>query len=215
VVQDANDLNQLAPMAMRAKEELGVKKLQVVADAGYHDTDQLDTCESEGVETFVPEAQRGNRPGKGGKKIIPKDQFCYLEAEDAYRCPANQTLKFQSYDRRHGNKCGLYLNREACAKCELKAQCTTGTHRELTRRLNYAVVERTAERVAARPEMVAARKEIVEHVFGTLRNWTHDLFLLRGLPKVRAEFSLSALVYNLRRVLNLISMEQLLKEVAG
>ena len=76
------------------------------------------------------------------------------------------------------------------------------------------MVERAAKRAAARVDIVAARKTIVEHVFGTLRNWSHDLFLLRGLAKVRAELSLSALVYNLRRVLNVLSMEQLLKAVA-
>jgi hypothetical protein len=36
---------------------------------------------------------------------------------------------------------------------------------------------------------------------------------MRGFQKVRAEFSLSALVYNLRRVLNLVSLEKLLKTV--
>ena len=33
---------------------------------------------------------------------------------------------------------------------------------------------------------------------------------MRGLKKVRAEFSLSSLVYNLRRVLNLVSLQELL-----
>jgi transposase len=36
---------------------------------------------------------------------------------------------------------------------------------------------------------------------------------MRGLKNVRAEWSLSALVYNLRRVLNIVSMEKLLKTV--
>jgi hypothetical protein len=215
VVQAANDLNQLAPMAVMAKEELGVEKLQVVADKGYHDIDQLESCEKAGLETFVPEAARGGSGlGKGGKKIFPKELFSYEEALDAYRCPTGQTLKFQSFDTRHGQKCRLYMNQEACLKCALKTQCTTGVYRALTRRVNQAVAERAAKRVAERPELVTARKEIVEHVFGTLRNWTHDLFLLRGLAKVRGEFSLSAVAYNLRRVLNLVSMEELLKKVA-
>jgi len=51
---------------------------------------------------------------------------------------------------------------------------------------------------------------IIEHVFGTLRLWGHVRFLRRGLEKVRAEFSLSALSYNLLRVLNLRSLEPLL-----
>jgi len=80
----------------------------------------------------------------------------------------------------------------------------------IARPTNEAVVERAAQRGAGRPELVADRKTIVEHVFGTLRNWSHDEFLMRGLEKVRAEFSLSALVYNMRRVLNLRSVEVLL-----
>jgi hypothetical protein len=40
-------------------------------------------------------------------------------------------------------------------------------------------------------------------------------FLMRGLEKVRAEFSLTALVYNLRRVLNILSMEEMMAAVAA
>jgi hypothetical protein len=35
-------------------------------------------------------------------------------------------------------------------------------------------------------------------------------FLMRGLEKVCAEFSLTALAYNLRRVLNLVGFEALM-----
>jgi hypothetical protein len=40
-------------------------------------------------------------------------------------------------------------------------------------------------------------------------------FLMCGLEKVRAEFSLTALVYNLRRALNIVGVEGLLAAVAG
>ena len=83
----------------------------------------------------------------------------------------------------------------------------------IARRVNEAVVERASARAKEQPHLLARRKSIVEHVFGSLRIWEHDAFLMRGLHKVRAEFSLSALVYNLRRLLNLVSVEQLLKSV--
>ena len=76
------------------------------------------------------------------------------------------------------------------------------------RRTNEAVLERAAQRVALAPQVVAKRKTIIEHIFGTLRQWHHDVFLMRGLEKVRAEFSLSALTYNLRRVLSLKSRDE-------
>ena len=59
---------------------------------------------------------------------------------------------------------------------------------------------------------VKARQSIVEHPFGTLKHWWgHSHFLMRGLKKVRGEFSLSALAYNLRRVLNILGVRALLK----
>ena len=40
-------------------------------------------------------------------------------------------------------------------------------------------------------------------------------FLTRGLEKVRAEFSLTALIYNLRRALNIVGMDMLIATVAA
>jgi hypothetical protein len=58
-------------------------------------------------------------------------------------------------------------------------------------------------------------REIVEHPFGTIKQWMNQgAFLTRGLEKVRAEFSLTALVYNLRRALNILGMEKLMMAVA-
>jgi hypothetical protein len=162
----------------------------------------------------VPDPSGSSGIGKGGKLIFPKKRFVYDPVQDAYRCPAGQSLKLVGQDTNHGKDRLLYFNKEACEQCSLRSQCTTGACRVISRRTNEEVVERAAKRAAARADIVAARKTIVEHVFGTLRNWSHDLFLLRGLVKVRAELSLSALVYNLRRVLNVLSMEQLLKAVA-
>jgi uncharacterized protein DUF4145/DDE family transposase len=57
------------------------------------------------------------------------------------------------------------------------------------------------QRVEANPALMKRRKQIVEHPFGTIKHW-HDQgsFLMKGLARVRAEFSLSTLAYNLRRV---------------
>ena len=99
---------------------------------------------------------------------------------------------------------------EASRACPMHSRCTTAQWRVIARRPNEEVVGRAAARVAARPEIVSERKTIVEHVFGTMRQWGHDSFLMRGLAKVRAEFSLGALICNLRRMPNLGSVEELL-----
>ncbi len=75
-----------------------------------------------------------------------------------------------------------------------------------------AVLDCMHARVAASPRMVECRKELVEHPFGTIKFWMNQhAFLMRGLEKVRAEFSLSALAYNIKRVLNILGLEKLLE----
>jgi hypothetical protein len=55
------------------------------------------------------------------------------------------------------------------------------------------------------------RREIVEHPFGSIKQWMNQgAFLMRGLEKVRAEFSLTALAYNMTRVLSIVGIERLL-----
>jgi hypothetical protein len=71
-----------------------------------------------------------------------------------------------------------------------------------------------AERVSQKPEIFNQRREIVEHPFGTIKQWMNQgAFLMRGLENVRAEFSLTALVYNLRRALNILGTTKLLAAV--
>jgi len=215
VVQAANDRGQLAALAVAAKEALAVETLQAVADKGYHEADQLEACEQAGVETFVPALGTTGGRSKDGREVFPKDRFLYDAQADTYQCPGGQTLPRAGENQNRGKDRLLYYDRAVCRNCPLKSQCTTRPYRVIARRVNEAVVERAAARAAGRPEVVAECKTIVEHVFGTLRNWGHDTFLMKELAKVRAEFSLSALVYNLRRVLNLVRVEDLQGALAG
>jgi transposase len=211
VVQDANDLAQLAPMARAASEAIGVSN--AVADAGYHEAGQLQQCEQAGLETYVPAPGTRSGQANGGGSVYPKERFDYDAQKDCYGCPAGHELPRAGQGRKNGKDRFYYYNMAACRDCALKAQCTGAAYRKLSRLQNEAVVERQAGRVNDSPAIVAERKEIVEHVFGTLRMWGHDTFLCRGLEMVRAEFSLSALAYNLRRVLNVLGIDKLLEAV--
>ena len=87
----------------------------------------------------------------------------------------------------------------------MKAQCTTGKYRRISRWEHEAVLDDLEVRINQAPEMVKARRETVEHPFGTLKLWmgyTH--FQMRTLERVSAEMSLHVLAYNLKRVMNII-----------
>ena len=81
---------------------------------------------------------------------------------------------------------------------------------------NEAVLDRMQARLGARPEVLEERRKVVEHPFGTIKQWMNEgAFLMRGLEKVRGEFSLTALAYNLRRVLNIVGFTELMGAVRG
>lgn len=68
-----------------------------------------------------------------------------------------------------------------------------------------------ADRLAANPQILDQRRISVEHPFGTIKQWMgQGAFLMRRLENVRAEFSLSALVYNIRRALTLVGVKGLM-----
>lgn len=62
--------------------------------------------------------------------------------------------------------------------------------------------------------MLDKRRETVEHPFGSIKHWMKQgAFLMRGLANVNAEFSLTALAYNLRRAINILGIPALLRVV--
>lgn len=211
VVQDGNDRGQLGDLAVAAKAVLEVASLQVVADRGYYAAQQLEICEQHGMDAFVPAPRTtSGRSTKDGRPLFGRERFVYDEQAGVYWCPGGHALKQRATCNNKGHLVQQYVNTAACRQCPLKAQCTDGKHRQIGRLVNEAVVERTAARVAQQPQLLQQRKKIVEHVFGTLKQWGYGVFSLCGLPKVRGEFSLSALAYNLKRVLTLVPLPMLM-----
>src|SRR5262245_61585671 len=102
----------------------------------------------------------------------------------------------------------------ACPRCPLKAQCTPGAQRRITRWEHEHVLEAVQQRLDANPQAMHVRRETAEHPFGTLKMWmgaTH--FLMKRLPKVATEMALHVLAYNLTRVMNIIGVKPLLAAI--
>ena len=204
------DMGLLAQTAEAAREVLDVEKIDVVADKGYFKFEDIEACEKAGMTPYVPKPQRGYA---ARNDLFRKDEFQYDAEKDAYICPAGQTLATRYESKSRDLKKFDYSNRAACNACALKPRCTTDW-RKVSRLENEAVLDRMAERLKARPDILNTRREIVEHPFGTIKQWMNQgAFLMRRLDKVRAEFSLTALVYNLRRALNLLGVKALMAAV--
>jgi hypothetical protein len=93
----------------------------------------------------------------------------------------------------------------------MKEQCTRNKGgRSISRWVDEHLLERMEERLKANPAIMQERKQLVEHPFGTIKHANEQgYFLMKGLKNVRAEFSLSCLAYNLRRVINILGVPRL------
>jgi hypothetical protein len=211
VTNEETDVQQLANVAQQAKENLGVEKLEVVADQGYYSNAQVSACLEQGITPYLTKADTSANPARG---LYGKSQFQYDAAKDVYVCPAGQELTHRFNTEEKGRQLRYYRARD-CRSCALKKQCTRNRgNRTITREADEAVMEAMAQRVKAHPEKMRLRKALCEHPFGTLKRWFgYSYFLVKGLAKVRCEWSLMTLAYNLKRVLNLVSFAKLMAAV--
>ena len=82
-------------------------------------------------------------------------------------------------------------------------------------RSQYAeAVEANTKRIHLEKEKYLLHQEIVEHPFGTVkRQWGFDYILLKGLEKNEVDFGLIFTVYNLRRIITIIGVDELKKRL--
>jgi transposase len=213
VTNQVVDMGLLTETAEPAKEMLGVERIAVVADRGYFKIEDIEACETAGMEPYVPRPQRGPSVSAG---LFRKDEFRYDPESDTLLCPGGQRLQPYSSSFLRKLKKINYANRQACRNCPIRSRCTRNTFRSVSRLENEAVLDRMQARIARRPDILSIRRETVEHPFGSIKQWMNQgAFLMRRLPKVRAEFSLTALAYNLRRVLNIVGFTELMAAVQG
>jgi hypothetical protein len=210
VVQTGSDRAQLEPMGQQAKEALGVDELDVIADRGYFSTEQIKDCADAGMTPTLPRPQTSSNRKKG---MFVKGDFRYLADEDAYICPAGERLPWRYVTEEHGVTVSRYWT-DACGRCALKSQCTTGKERRISRWEDEHLVEAMQQRLDENPDAMRRRRETVEHPFGTIKmrmGATH--FLMKRLKNVRTEMALSVLAYNLTRVMNIVGVRPLMAAI--
>lgn len=209
VINDGNDLGQLANMAKQGQEALGVKEVTVLADGGYFDGNTIKECEAAGITTFLPLPKSGAATKHG---VFTADQFRYQKERDLYVCPQGEELTFRGLEQARDKEYRIYRT-NACSTCPLRPRCTTGKQhgRRMRRWVEQEVLERLQERIRGQPELLKERKKLSEHPFGTIkRTMDQSYYLMRGLKKVTTETSLTVLSYNLKRVINIMGVEKMI-----
>ncbi len=210
VTNQGNDRDFLSPMGNKARVEMGVEDLDVVADRGYYKGEQIKASEDDGLKVFIPKPRTSGNRARG---LYDKSDFRYIPQEDAYRCPAGDTLIWRQTTEEKGQNLHRYWSSN-CQTCRLKSKCTTGKQRRVTRWEHEDILDRVERRLARDPEKMRTRCQTVEHPFGTLKHWmgaTH--FQMITLEHVGTEMSLHVLAYNMKRVMNILGVKSLIEAI--
>ncbi len=213
VYNHENDKGLLKPMVEHTEKALGQSPKEVLADAGYHQMDQLEELEKRGIECYVAINENQEQVKEHEHGIV----FKFNEAENIYQCSQGQSLAPQfgmKRDKRRGTEAQAYRGTN-CQPCPIKKLCTkSDTARSVYRFTNQQWRDRY--RTKLKSEMGASklklRKCLSEHPFGTMKRWMgHVPLLLRGKVKVQTEINIYAIAYNFKRMLNVASFEDLEK----
>jgi len=213
VTQKPNDLGELDNMAIRAKKLFGDKTFEVLADKGYCQAKDLKKCAEKGITVYITKQIYANRTKD---QAFYSDQFKYDPERKVYICPGGKELHYARERKREGKIIGYeYRNYAACKKCEFKERCTKAKKgRTICRHADQDFLDRIDSQTKRNIKKYKLRQMVVEHPFGTIkRGWGAYFFLTKRKVSVSAEISLSFLTYNLKRAINILGTEEILRRL--
>jgi len=181
------DRGLLSSMAEKARSEIEGDTVEVLADRGYFKSEEIAACEEAGIKAYVPRPLTSNARAQGR---FDRRDFVYDQERDAYVCPVGEQLIYRMATQENGKVMRRYWT-NVCEACALKQQCTTGKERRIARWENEAVLERVQERLDQKP--------------------TH--FAMKTLKHVATEMALHVLAYNIKRVIAIIGIPELLRAI--
>lgn len=205
--QKPTDTTCMIPHLTALRKSLGRLPPVIVADAGYGSEENYAFLERKRVRAFVKYNMFRKEGEKSFKRqVYRKENMPYDEEHDRYTCPAGRHLTFhhlryRASENGHLAELRIYQGHR-CGTCEHRPACFSGEgNRRIEVNLNLDRLRAVARMRLESPEGLRHRSQRsvdVESVWGQIK---HDRgfrrFMLRGLPKVSAEWGLVALAHNM------------------
>lgn len=215
VTQNASDQGNLNAMSQKAKKAFNMEdkdELELLADKGFYQAEDLKKCEENNTITYVSKQTYANSTND---REFYTDKFKYDKDKDIYLCPGGYELNKINH-KKEDRKSTKYRNYEACKNCEYKTRCTTAVKgRIITRSKDQDFLDKVDARTQENMDKYLQRQMIVEHPFGTIkRTMNAGYYLCRGMESILGETSLIMLAYNFKRVLNIVGIDNLRRKIA-
>ena len=223
VSNQANDVGLLKPMSDKVFDDFNLNSfikdnpnhiITEIADAGYYKSDDLLALNSSNVKALVPKPKSASHSSDSDN--FSKDNFSFDSLNDIYICPAGKKLSFSrnSTETRNGNTNHYKIySCSSCSSCPFRNKCTKSPNgRSIKRNVNEDKLLDFDNQYKKDSSLYKLRKELVEHPFGTIKRSLGFTYLhIKGLERVSSWASSVFLAYNLKRVINILGIQKLMK----
>ena len=178
---------------------------RAVADHLYGSQDCLGYLQDKGIETVIGERKGGNAHGG-----LAKSEFQYDSQQDVYRCPAGQILRRRRTQKKD-SKAFYSCDRGTCRDCKFRGQCVSSTDpdavRQVTRFDSWYIEKAQAACASSQGKrLLKNRQTCMEGLFGQAKSQHGlDRARLRGLVKMQIQGLLTAMVLNVKKLLQAVS----------
>ena len=189
------------------------------ADTSYHCDKNLEKCQEEDLDAYIPDYLfRRRNPLQDQKKVrLAKkfllEDFRYRKDTDVYICPNGKNLTlFAKRSVRDRNIYKVYkADNKDCAYCPLRSECLNlgssksrnlnvpigSLHTNLTKKMAKKIDSKLGRQIYPR------RFAVVEPVFANIRVQKRlDRFTYRGKTKVTIQWLLYCIVHNMEKIAN-------------
>lgn len=211
-VTNINDKRAMPQMVEKAIEIVGNNTFDAVFDKGYYTAEDIHKAQQLGVTTHVCVP---NATSTAPDKAYNLSEFKYNKEQDNYTCPTGEILQTNgNWYQKTSYRVKQYKAKN-CTNCPVKALCSKSKYHKTIERHEYAeAIEINKQNIAQRPEIYAQRQAIVEHPFGTMkRQWGFDHVMTKKTKeRASADVGFIFIAYNLRRIINIIGIEELISQ---
>lgn len=203
VTNDETDREQLVSMIEAVQDNLGLAAEETIADGGYYLPSQIAEAEKKGLGVLVPLPEATDN--RWGKEEFKRANFVYDETGDVFICPLGNHLSYERTKLNRQRKYSVRIYRCHCFReCPVRHQCSRDKRgRYIEKGECYKEVERqrAKQRDINKRKLMRKRAGMIELVFAQIkehhsfRRWT-----VRGLEKVRTQWSLTCTAFNLKKL---------------
>lgn len=217
VVNDSNDDKMLKHMlettkaqSPEAKKE-EVKKGKVLCDNGYVTQDSVAYAAEENIDTYMPvscDKKLYEQEQDEDETITLKDCELWEDDENVYcKCPGEVVVERKKV-KDQKSYTFTFANIDKCTSCKYKDRCQKNKEKPKSYNVKYKRIindrhlkhQKEKMRTEESRRIYSQRINLVEKIFGHMKwNWGFASFFRRGQEKVRVEWILLCIAYNIKK----------------